>query len=77
MIATGAFHSLGFGIDCATVRAVRVVVGIEAAVARTGTTSNGSSSSNSDYREKSGNDGSLHCDYWVCEESRWEGGLGW
>lgn len=75
-IASGAYQSLGFGIDCATMRAIRVQVWIEAAVARTRTTSNGSSSGDGDYRKESGNDGSLHCEFLVCEESRWEGGLG-
>jgi len=70
-------RSLGLAIDCATMgRAVGVVVGVEAAVARTGTSSNGSGSGDGEHREQSGNKGCLHFDFWTSNDSGWEGDLG-
>ena len=68
---------LGLGIDCATMgRAVRVVVGIEAAVARTGTSSNWSGGGDGEHRKQSGNKGCLHFDSGTSKESELEGDLG-
>jgi len=57
-------RSLGLTIDCArTGRAVGVVVGVEAAVARTGTSSHGNGRGEGEHREQSGNKGCLHFEF--------------